>query len=224
MRGSKQSKKAINKRVHFASKCRQDELLHDFVGLRLCRPLSFFLLLCLVLFSAEQAFAQPGQDSVKPGAKGIIGGTLLGAEIVVSLESLAGVYKPWHYGLGAGLGAVGGGVGGYFIGKANTPAATSLLVGGIFLAIPATVFALNGLSQHPATQEADLSQAGVDTVRLQVIAPLAPPPGLVALDQGQWCLTVPTIQVSELSTRDEQLRYRARKGALVDVSLLRMRF
>ena len=184
------------------------------------RPFWSLCMVSLFLTSTELVFAAPGQVSVKPGAKGVVGGALVGAEIAVSVESILGVYKAWHYGLGAGIGAVGGGIGGYFVGKASTPAATSLLVGGIFFAIPTTVLLLKGMSYRPPSQEADFNQA-----RLQHLqSPMTPPPGLIAIQQGAWSLETPNIQVSELSTRDEQLIFGASKGALVDVSLLRLRF
>ncbi len=187
--------------------------------LRALQSASIFAIVTITtLMLPNRADAQPGQDSIKPGAKGVVGGALVGAELVVSVESIVGLHKNWHYALGAGLGAVGGGVGGYFVGKQSTPAGTSLLVGGIFFAIPATVLMLNGMSYEPPTQQDDLNQAQWQ------LQPLAPPTGLIGYEQGSWDWKVPAIEISQLSTREEQLMYGAKQGPLVDVSLVQLRF
>src|SRR5438270_12712780 len=63
-----------------------------------------------------QAHAQAtGGSPVTPTGKGIAGGILLGAEIVMIPEGAAGVDKWWAYLLGGVLGGAAGGVGGYFV-------------------------------------------------------------------------------------------------------------
>ncbi len=196
-------------------------------GLKQNKPFSFrsLSLFFITFFSVQLSFteltlASPGQESIAPGAKGIVGGALLGAELTVGVESLVGLHQTWQYGLGAGLGAVAGGVGGYYVGKASTAAGTGLLISGIFLAIPATVLMLNGLRYRPPTQEGDARQLA----RFQQHAPLAfrPPPGLIGRYQGHWAVNMPTIMISELSTPDEQFIFGAQTGPLVDVSLLQL--
>src|SRR5580693_3936257 len=54
-------------------------------------------------------------DNVSPDGKGIVGGGLLGAEVVTIVEGIADVRSGWAYGLGALVGAGGGAVGGYFV-------------------------------------------------------------------------------------------------------------
>ena len=91
-------------------------------------------------------------EEVTPTAKGIVGTALLGGEIVVFAEAIFGVRSPAAYLIGAGAGAVAGGVGGYFIEQAvddgRIPA--YLLAGGLALMIPAIVVALDATRYMPA--------------------------------------------------------------------------
>jgi hypothetical protein len=52
-------------------------------------------------------------ETVDGRGKGIAGGIMLGAEVVMSVEALFGVKPAWAYILGGGLGAVGGGLAGF---------------------------------------------------------------------------------------------------------------
>jgi hypothetical protein len=84
-------------------------------------------------------------DTVQPTAKGIVGGALLGSEIVVFVEAIAGVRSGTAYVLGAGAGAVAGGVGGYFVEQAVSDGRVPayMLAGGLALIIPALVVTLD---------------------------------------------------------------------------------
>lgn len=84
-------------------------------------------------------------ETVKPDGKGIVGGAFLGAEIVVFVEAIAGVRSGTAYLLGAGGGAVAGGVGGYFIEQAVSDGRVPgyMLAGGLALIIPALVVTLD---------------------------------------------------------------------------------
>lgn len=104
--------------------------------------------LLLAGIAAAAVFASPGTasaDEVKPTAKGIAGCALLGGEVVVFGEAIFGVRSPAAYLIGAGVGVVGGGVGGFFLEKAvsdgRIPAYT--LAGGLALIIPALVVAFD---------------------------------------------------------------------------------
>ena len=124
-----------------------------------------------VLLPASSAWA----DGPSSGTgKGIAGGALLGAELVVSVEALAGVQNPWAYAAGVVVGAGGGGVGGYFIEQsADTRVPLYRLAGGMALAIPATIVALNATSYHPpADYQEDKGAQGAE--------PAADAPGTVA--------------------------------------------
>lgn len=101
-----------------------------------------------LLASTKPAHAEP----VSPTAKGIVGGALLGGELVVFGEALLGVRSGTAYLVGAGIGAAGGGVGGYFIEQAvddgRIPA--YMLAGGLAALIPAIVVTLDATRYMPS--------------------------------------------------------------------------
>src|SRR5438094_8720018 len=84
-------------------------------------------------------------EDVKPNLKGVTGCALLGGEVVVFGEAIFGVRSGTAYLIGAGAGAVAGGIGGYFLEKGvddgRVPA--YLLAGGLALIIPALVVAFD---------------------------------------------------------------------------------
>ncbi|HXX69522.1 MAG TPA: hypothetical protein VEK07_20225 [Polyangiaceae bacterium] len=95
--------------------------------------------------------ARAESPNVSPDGKGIVGGGLLGAEVVTITEALAGVRQGWAYGLGAVLGAAGGATGGFFVEQASSDgrAPVYMLVGGLALVIPAIVLSLNATRYVP---------------------------------------------------------------------------
>jgi hypothetical protein len=96
------------------------------------------------------ARADVGKSETSGKPKGIVGGALLGGELVVTVEAAAGVKSGWAYAGGALLGAAGGGVGGYFIEKEASPRVDLLmLAGGMTLVIPTIVFALSRTAYEP---------------------------------------------------------------------------
>src|SRR5262245_3689108 len=101
-----------------------------------------------VLALPSSAHAEP----VSPTAKGIVGGAFLGGELVVFGEALLGVRSTAAYIIGAGVGAAGGGVGGYFVEQSvddgRIPA--YMLAGGLALLVPAIVVALDATRYMPA--------------------------------------------------------------------------
>jgi hypothetical protein len=108
-----------------------------------------------VLAPAREARAQ----DVSPTGKGIVGGGLLGAEVVTMVEAIAGVRPGWAYAVGAIVGAGGGAVGGYFVeqGSPDGKAPMYMLAGGLALVIPAVVLTLNATRYMPeegATEDA----------------------------------------------------------------------
>lgn len=84
-------------------------------------------------------------EEVSPNGKGIVGGALLGGEVVVFIEAIAGVRSGAAYLVGAGAGAAAGGVGGYFVEQAVSDGRVPayMLAGGLALIIPALVIALD---------------------------------------------------------------------------------
>ena len=90
-------------------------------------------------------------DDVAPTGKGIVGGGLLGAEVVTITESLVGVRSGWAYLLGGVLGAGAGAVGGYFVEQNVTDGQVPMymLAGGLALVIPAVVLSLDATRYRP---------------------------------------------------------------------------
>lgn len=108
----------------------------------------------LAALAASAIVAAPASakaEEVQPTAKGIVGGAFLGGELVVFGEALFGVRSTAAYLVGAGVGAAGGAVGGYFVEQnvddGRVPA--YMLAGGLALLIPAVVVALDATRYMP---------------------------------------------------------------------------
>ncbi len=119
------------------------------------------------------------EGQVSPKGKGIVGGALLGAEVVDLTLAIAGVEKGWPYFMFGALGAAGGGVGGYFVEKAvgtegPAEAPVFMLAGGLALAIPTVVASLNATSFRPPEVEREVVPA------MPVPEPPAPKAGVGA--------------------------------------------
>ncbi len=108
-------------------------------------------------------------DNVSPDGKGIVGGGLLGAELVTIVEGIADVRSGWAYGIGAVVGAGGGAVGGYFVEQNSSDGKVPvyMLAGGLALIIPAIVLTLNGTRYRP--------QEGATDDNVPAAAPAADP-------------------------------------------------
>ncbi len=90
-------------------------------------------------------------EEVKPDGKGVVGGALVGAELVVFTEAIIGVHNSTAYLLGAGGGAIAGGLGGYALETAVSDGRVPvyLLAGGLALIIPALVVTLDQTRYMP---------------------------------------------------------------------------
>jgi hypothetical protein len=108
--------------------------------------------LAFATLTAHPSIAAAQEEQVSPHGKGIIGGALLGAEAITIVESLANVHAGWAYGVGAIVGAAGGGVGGYFVEQNSSDgrAPVYMLAIGVGLVIPALVLSLNGMRYQPS--------------------------------------------------------------------------
>jgi hypothetical protein len=91
-------------------------------------------------------------DEVSPHGKGIVGGGLLGADVVTGTMGVIGVHNPWVYVIGGAVGAGGGAVGGYFVENASGDgrAPMYMLAGGLALIIPAVVLTLDATRFRPS--------------------------------------------------------------------------
>lgn len=165
------------------------------MGMRttICKGLTAGALGALTLTASLTFTTDARADEVSPTGKGIVGGALLGGEVVMITESLFKVESGWAYVIGGGLGAVGGGVGGYFIEQSSTNGKVPvyLLAGGLALIIPTIVLTLNATRYHPsenATEDrAPTNSPAADPGKIggSVIAPSSSPaPGAVAPGPG----------------------------------------
>jgi hypothetical protein len=72
--------------------------------------------------------------------KGITGGAMLGAEVVLVTEAALGVEPAWAYLVGGAAGAGAGALGGYYVGGSSSSKPSSfMLAGGIALVIPSLI-------------------------------------------------------------------------------------
>jgi hypothetical protein len=96
-----------------------------------------------------RAHGAAAQEASATG-KGVVGGALLGGELVLAIEAAADVQSTWAY-IGGGLaGAAAGGVGGYFVEQEGSPRTCMImLAAGLTLAIPTTVAVLSATAYEP---------------------------------------------------------------------------
>jgi hypothetical protein len=110
-----------------------------------------------------------GVGEASPTGKGIVGGALLGAELVMAGEAAFKVKPTWAYVVGGVAGGAAGGVGGYFVeqqGDARPP--MLMLAGGLAFMIPTIVAVLSATAyEPPASYVQDVAPAD---------EPLAEPP------------------------------------------------
>lgn len=128
--------------------------------LRLRQRIAATAVACVFGLSALTAHAPDARaDNVDGKGKGIVGGALLGFEVVSIPMSLFGVKAGWAYALFGGLGAVGGGAAGAGVelvtDSYKTPvgdgrAPIYMLAGGLALVIPAVVLMLNATRFQPS--------------------------------------------------------------------------
>lgn len=132
----------------------------------------------LTPFAAHAA----GVTEASPTGKGIVGGALLGAELVMVTEAAFKVKPAWAYVVGGLAGGAAGGVGGYFVeqqGDARAP--MLMLAGGLAFAIPTVVAVLSSTAYEPPASYLQ-DQAPVDEPLAEPPAPsdVAPPPPAAA--------------------------------------------
>lgn len=141
-------------------------------------------IVCAALASALALGARPAAatenrtEASKTG-KGITGGVLLGAEVVMLGESAFKVKKPVIYIVGGLIGGVGGGVGGYYIEKGASDAKVPMymLAGGMALIIPTTVAVLSASAYEPPADYTQDKGPSDEPVAEPPRAAPTPPPG-----------------------------------------------
>lgn len=132
------------------------------------RALPSFLALAGAMLTPLVAHAT-GVVDASPTGKGVVGGALLGAELVLVGEAAFKVKPTWAYIVGGVAGGAAGGVGGYFVEKDSSARGPMLmLAGGLAFAIPTVVAVLSATAYEPP---ADYLQDAAP-----VDEPLAEPP------------------------------------------------
>jgi hypothetical protein len=177
------------------------------------------------IVAAGAAFALLAQaaparaDDVSPTGKGVVGGGLLGAEVVMVVEAAAGMKSGWGYLIGGAVGAGGGAFAGLQAQKNADPKISMyLLAGGMALVIPTVVAVLQATSykapedyteDHPAsgtpvpepprptTPGATPSPAGPSTYLHYHWQPakLKMPSGLLDFDESAFKVAVPSVEI-----------------------------
>ncbi len=199
-------------RTVFRQRASEKALLKIMAWSKTSRSSIAALIAATTLLSSSTAHAEPGREKAKAPAKGTVGMAFLGAELVVTVEALVGVEPWWGYAIGGGLGAIAGGVGGYFIDKMDKPAVSmGLLAGGMVLAVPTTIAVLSATAyKPPKNPEIDSQGAKVDLPQLQAIAARHPlshravSPGLLNLNpRGEVSLRMPELDIRSAYTSRE---------------------
>jgi hypothetical protein len=155
------------------------------------RPLAFTMAAVLGAAVVAAPVREARADNVSStgnAASGIGGGALLGAEIPLIVEGIAGVHSGWVYLISAVVGAGGGAAGGFAIENSSSDgrASTYMLAGGLALVIPALVLTLNATRYQPeegATEDRTPGPAaepgvpgGSSITTSPGVAPPPPPP------------------------------------------------
>jgi hypothetical protein len=172
--------------------------------------------------------AETGKEAAKSGAKGTVGLALLGAETVIAVEAAVGLDKAWMYGVGGGLGAIGGGVGGYFIDKAgNAQVSMSLLVGGLVFAVPTTIALLSATAYKPPhNPEVDAGATAAQRAEDRMhLARLAPVPSVVDVNEdGKVQLKMPAVGISPVFSQKSRQIYALPHATSVRVPVFHLTF
>lgn len=148
------------------------------------RALPSFLALVGAMLTPLAAHAT-GVGEASPNGKGIAGGALLGAELVMVTEAAFKVQPTWAYIVGGVAGGAAGGVGGYFIEQETSARVPMLmLAGGLAFAIPTMVAVLSATAYEPpadyvqdaAPSDEPLAEPPAPSDTAPAPAPAATPP------------------------------------------------
>jgi hypothetical protein len=197
---------------------------------------------------AAHAQSAPGTGEVSSTGKGIVGGALLGGEVVDITMAIIGVQSAWPYFVIGGVGAIGGGIAGHFVEAADTGGhaepSVYMLAGGMALFIPALVASLNATSYKPPetdqTEPLQNQPAGEPPAAkgsISVTSQLAPkkkprpeafaahiPTSLVDLHTGRIALGLPAFELRPTYTHQEMAMYGVEQHTEVRVPLFQASF
>jgi len=205
-------------------------------------------LLALAAFVAAVALPRSARadDEASPTGKGIVGGALLGAELVLVVEAAADVQPTWAYVVGGLAGAAGGGVGGYFIEQeGDAKLSLLMLAGGMALAIPTTVAVLSATAYEPPLEYVQDSPPADEPVadpprpvgasptsrttaqrhvRTRSVAKTPLPPALIGVDPARVTLSVPAVEFRDLYSRAEVASFGLTQATEVRIPVLNVLF
>lgn len=156
--------------------------------------------------------AEVEKNPVDPDFKGTIGLGLIGAELGFAIPAVAGLRQTWGYIVFPVVGAVGGGLGGYFgieKGTGSAPLAVATLVTGMALIIPAMVVTLSATAYDPDEE---------------LPAARSAPPALLRVEEATLRWGAPAVAFDVGTGPREPLVPRARSERGVRVSLVSGRF
>jgi hypothetical protein len=177
------------------------------------------------------------EGPVDPTGKGIVGGALLGAEVVLITTAIIGPKTWWPYVVFGAVGAGGGAVGGYFVeqvddGQLAEPS-LYMLAGGMALVIPTVVAILNATAYEPEEDEEELEgsesdgtpEEGTDTEGRNKRRML--PMAFVGVDMfggaertAELSLGIPAVVVKSAYTDVEVSQYGVEQGTEVHVPVV----
>ena len=170
-------------------------------------------------------------EEVPATGKGIVGGALLGGELVMLVEAAFGVKSGWVYILSGVVGAGAGGFAGSIVEKeADSKVSVYMLAGGMALVSPTTVAVLQATSYSPPEDYTeDRPSAPLPASEPppapgpRATTPAAPgptslryhwkeaklkiPTGLVDLDEGAFKVAVPAVELRPVYRPDELQKY-----------------
>lgn len=180
-----------------------------------------------ILVFTQTASADVGTERANPVAKGTVGLALLGAEAVMTIEAIAKVKPWWAYAIGGGVGAIAGGIGGYFIDtKVDKPAVSmGLLVGGLVLAIPTTIAVLSATTyKPPKNPEEDQSAEQRAFEQWQAAQFAAAPSAFQITEKGSFHLGVPAVAVVPVYSQETAQIFALKNAASFRVPVLSLSF
>jgi len=171
--------------------------------------------------------------------KGIVGGALIGGEVVAIGMGAFGVSKGWTYLVFPPLAAVGGGIGGYFIEQAAPPAEVPvyMLAGGMALVIPTLIVTLNAtvykapedypnepVQNKPASESP--SPRASNASRSRRVAARAPhvPMSFVDVHEGAVALGVPAVEIRPMYSPEEMAKFGVAQAREVKIPVFQATF
>jgi len=192
----------------------------------------------LVLAVAAGPNEAHAEGPVSGDGKGIVGGALLGAEVVTITMGIIGVEAGWPYFVFGAVGAGAGGVGGFFVENSDPPAEAPLymLAGGMALVIPALVVALDATSYKPpapgesdADEPVDNSPVAPDgeasfEITSEVQQPSGMQVGAIDISMGRLRIGAPAVDVRPTYSREELATYGVEQDTEVRFPIVRATF